>query len=774
MKSIAVPAPLRQPSTPTAALVGAGSALVRSPLFLRAVGFAALASFAMARWVTLVSDPPAARAIAAIAIATFGGIAIARVSEGGSHARATAARVGILVLAIAAALVVMGLPLRLLGPRGWDEFGAGIGQASAAFQISEWPYAGPDEWIRLGTLLVAPPVICLAGALAFWPTRGERSAPVALAAATLVGLYAAAIAQGQPHAPLVAGLLLLSGVAALLFLPQARGAPALPAMAMLLVAAAVAVPLAARLPASTPLINYNTIVAGDTASFDWDHTYGPLDWPRKGELVFKVSSDAPHYWKATTLDHFDGFRWVTSTTSVGAPGSELPDGPTPSSWETEATLTIGALQGDLLISPGPILNTNGLDTIAIADDGTASTADDLGAGDGYSVHAYTPDPSPGRMRAAPARVPREVAPYTSVTVPVDYSLDSPPPGQVNASLAAPNLRLPPIHSGFGPRTPAVERMLESPYARTYKLARQLGAGAPTTYDAVLRIQEYLRSTYRYDERPPARKYPLQAFLFQDGIGYCQQFSGAMALLLRMNGIPARVAAGFASGTQDGRNTYAVRDTDAHSWVEVWFEGIGWVPFDPTPAAAPAVAGGATAEPTAQLGAEGASAQLRRAGRHIGDAQLHPNGIGPSRGNGSAAAPKASKETRAAAAGPPMRALALALAALGVVALARWSWRQRARLAGLSEVDEIREAFALTGEPVRGATLLELEQSLSRRGHQGAARYLADLRAHRYAPRSAPRPGRRARRALRTAISRGKGPAGHARAWLALPPRLHRR
>ena len=55
----------------------------------------------------------------------------------------------------------------------------------------------------------------------------------------------------------------------------------------------------------------------------------------------------------------------------------------------------------------------------------------------------------------------------------------------------------------------------------------------------------------------------------------------MALMLRLLGIPARVAVGFTSGTRDG-DTWVVTDHDAHAWVEVWFAGQGWVPFDPTP------------------------------------------------------------------------------------------------------------------------------------------------------------------------------------------------
>src|SRR6478609_10295129 len=62
----------------------------------------------------------------------------------------------------------------------------------------------------------------------------------------------------------------------------------------------------------------------------------------------------------------------------------------------------------------------------------------------------------------------------------------------------------------------------------------------------------------------------------------------MALLLRLGGVPARVASGFTPGTKDPKTgEWVVRDLDAHSWVEVWFDGIGWVTFDPTPAASPA-------------------------------------------------------------------------------------------------------------------------------------------------------------------------------------------
>jgi protein-glutamine gamma-glutamyltransferase len=77
------------------------------------------------------------------------------------------------------------------------------------------------------------------------------------------------------------------------------------------------------------------------------------------------------------------------------------------------------------------------------------------------------------------------------------------------------------------------------------------------------------------------------FLFHTHKGYCQHFAGAAALLLRVAGIPTRVVVGFATGEQVNQDTWAVRDEDAHAWIEVYFPSVGWVPFNPTPSAAQA-------------------------------------------------------------------------------------------------------------------------------------------------------------------------------------------
>jgi hypothetical protein len=101
------------------------------------------------------------------------------------------------------------------------------------------------------------------------------------------------------------------------------------------------------------------------------------------------------------------------------------------------------------------------------------------------------------------------------------------------------------------------------------------------------IEAWLRSSggFSYNEHPPQVRGmpPLVAFVTRTKQGYCQHFAGAMALMLRYLGIPARVAAGFTSGAYDAdRGTWRVNDRNAHTWVEVWFNGYGWLPFDPTP------------------------------------------------------------------------------------------------------------------------------------------------------------------------------------------------
>ncbi|MFN0226092.1 transglutaminase-like domain-containing protein, partial [Paenibacillus sp. KR2-11] len=157
--------------------------------------------------------------------------------------------------------------------------------------------------------------------------------------------------------------------------------------------------------------------------------------------------------------------------------------------------------------------------------------------------------------------------------------------------------------------------------RVRRLASDLTSGAGSPYAKVKAVEEFLQGPYVYslkDTRVAAGGEDLvDRFLFEHKAGYCDHFSSSMTVLLRAAGVPARWVKGFtpgeviaASADAGGKPSYTVqvRQRDAHSWVEVYFPQLGWVPFDPTPplgwasdepkgteAAAPAAAASASRE-----------------------------------------------------------------------------------------------------------------------------------------------------------------------------------
>lgn len=234
----------------------------------------------------------------------------------------------------------------------------------------------------------------------------------------------------------------------------------------------------------------------------------------------------------------------------------------------------------------------------------------------------------------------------------------------------------------------------------------------------------------------------------------------MALLLRLAGIPSRVASGFAPGLSDpeARGTYLVRDTDAHSWVEVWFPRVGWVTVDPTPAAAPARTENIqTSSVEGEVTAIGGS----RAFEIEQSAQS-----GPLRGQS-----RPQFESDDGSSLETAVWLAVVLAGGGLV----YAYRRRRRLLLAPEGAEpqLRELERvmplLGGTPAGGLTLLGIEREFAAALGTRAADYPAALRANRYRRGNPRRPGPDDRRELRRALARGRGPAGRIRALLALPP-----
>ena len=322
-----------------------------------------------------------------------------------------------------------------------------------------------------------------------------------------------------------------------------------------------------------PLAHEGPLVNVD---FMWNQTYTPLHWPKKRTTVLEVTSPTPMYWKAATLSTF-----------LHRPLAVLQPGPAGGKRKRRLALTyrpptcrsnenIGhhlvtvnvkvlGLADDHLIGADQPVRWNlpgGMESL-LSSDGTVTTLADLPRNATYSVRVYDPTPTVGELNSAgldfPSQIRRETV-INALTIPIW-------PAKLPAHIA--------------PLAP--EFMQASNQAWKNSNASQ----AKTEYGAVLALEQYFRSppfTYSLTPNLPNALPPLAEFMLHAHRGYCQMFSGAMALVLRMHGIPARVAVGFTQGKLQGSDTYIVNDRDAHAWVEVYFPGYGWQPFEPTPGA----------------------------------------------------------------------------------------------------------------------------------------------------------------------------------------------
>ena len=142
--------------------------------------------------------------------------------------------------------------------------------------------------------------------------------------------------------------------------------------------------------------------------------------------------------------------------------------------------------------------------------------------------------------------------------------------------------------------PRFARFLQLPAIgpRIPRLARDIAGDAATPYEAARRLDAWLSRELRYTLALERRTTlpPLEEFLFERRAGNCEYFAAALAVMLRSLGVPARVVGGFQRGEWNEYGRYfAVRMSDAHSWVEAYFPSVGWVTFDPSPRGAPEAA-----------------------------------------------------------------------------------------------------------------------------------------------------------------------------------------
>lgn len=276
------------------------------------------------------------------------------------------------------------------------------------------------------------------------------------------------------------------------------------------------------------------------------------------------TADAPEYLRLTTLENFQGKTWEPSalTSDLQAKLSNLSpaDGPN-AGLEKVKTTTIITVPGvgDVWL-PAPLAATDVAQLPGVwlwnPETSTIMSQTSTTAGQSYTVRSEMPALNPSLL---------------------------------NGATAPPRAALNPIFSKLPGDVPAI----------VSATALDVTSAATTPYAKAMAIQDYLRSdAFSYSlSTPVAEGYDgsgmgvLEQFLEQKS-GYCVHFSAAMAVMAREVGIPSRIAVGYTAGSRanqydtlvDGveMRGYEVTGRDAHAWPELYFEGLGWVPFEPTP------------------------------------------------------------------------------------------------------------------------------------------------------------------------------------------------
>ena len=498
--------------------------------------------------------------------------------------RAVAAAAG----CFAAVWIVYGIPPYALLPfddrRFFGPLGSRFSDGVLDFYDVSLPFGASAHPEMNDVVLAAIFGFALALALAL---AGRR--PLLASAALLGGsVWPATLVAGDD---LARGGLTLASVLALLALggtrPTRAVKPAVGLAALLVVAALAA--STAQAVAKPEFLRwkawdfYDKPAEPVSVAYVWDSSYGALDWPKEKTTVLKVRVSGPRrnlYWRATTLDTFSENRWVedvdisrigSGVMDVTAAGDPLlPRRAYDRSRWLRAEVEVRALNDRHLIGPTmPVsYDPRGAGFVLLTSGGVAAFSDDVPRGTQYVVSSYAPRPRPAQLARAGAPRREAARRYLEIAP----GLPVPPFGQLGREATVREF----VHRGA-----------LGPYERLYDRARGVVGNPKNAYTAVVALEAWFRSEggFTYDETPAPTggAPPLLAFL-SDQHGYCQHFAGAMTLMLRYLGIPARVAVGFTSGTlSDDKTTWTVTDHDAHAWVEAWFPGWGWLPFDPTPA-----------------------------------------------------------------------------------------------------------------------------------------------------------------------------------------------
>jgi len=317
----------------------------------------------------------------------------------------------------------------------------------------------------------------------------------------------------------------------------------------------------------------------------WDSKYDGLTFHGRPTTVLKITAaSTPQYWRATVLKTVKGGQWSEDETLqqipiLGEAGLVPEKAMNRSSWEEQTVRIEGLSDAHLVGASVPVEFGIGPELAVRVDydpSGIAQSSEALPRGETYTAFSFSPTPTPAQLSRSKPVYPEPITgsqrKYREVE-PRVYPYLFGTPGRTAFRHY--------LFTGYS-RAAKIR-----PYLRLSTLAEQVAGGARSPYAAAVALEQWFRrgGGFVYDQHPPRSRGvpPLVDFVTNTRRGYCQHFSGAMALMLRYLGIPSRVAAGFTSGQYDKRaGQWVVSDRNAHTWVEVWFRGWGWLPFDPTP------------------------------------------------------------------------------------------------------------------------------------------------------------------------------------------------
>jgi transglutaminase-like putative cysteine protease len=463
------------------------------------------------------------------------------------------------VLCVPGLMLVSGVPVGDLAPQKWPQLLVHLGSGAAPF-VAPGSRPGAAAW-SLSAVLLASGALWMAAATIAPSSQGSTQRLI-IAFILFAGPWLAGVCEKTPdHAAWLGALVLLAGV---LWFSSAAVAIALGMLTALL---SIAVAQAVGPHTRWFGLGQRTPDASTFRRLDTDPTYGPLTDRRTGAPMLRVAASAPALWRMQALDYFDGSGWTAAP-------SPLPTLPQPGGRRETITVRVLGLRQDLVVAPGRVNRVYPQGSLSRTGGEAWQLAEQPRTGSTYRVVASA-------VRVGAERLARDRAPLdprASGYTHLGFATQGPAGGQLLGWF-------------FGSFTLPVKALTQPAVdARVAEVARRVMAGARTEWDKVARVERYLTGggRFRYTTHvPPPGPQPLVDFLLRTHAGYCEHFAGAAALLLRLAGVPVRVIAGFATGTQTGGGQYTVRDLDAHDWIEVYFPGYGWVPFNPTPAASPA-------------------------------------------------------------------------------------------------------------------------------------------------------------------------------------------